>query len=193
MTVKGIFLGGPGVGKSSIIKSYVEGHIDPSHRTTISAAFFQTQAEYEGKQFEFGLWDTAGGEQYRSIAPIYFRGADIAFVVADSSNPSSDEDALFWTKELIARADESIVIMIVMNKIDLVDDVGEVERRAQRIAEGYGDHYFLTSALTHTGITELFVVGFEFLADRIQRLEALPEKTTEIDSKQNTKNRPYCC
>ena len=179
MSIKGVFLGGPGVGKSSIIKSYTEGHVDTFHRPTISASFAQQDCEFEGRRFEFGIWDTAGAEQYRSIAPIYFRSASIAFVVADARDPRSDEDALFWIEELLAKADEKVVIVVVMNKIDLVDDIKGLEARAHALAEKHGDHYCMTSALKGTGINELFEFAFGLIADVIRALKQ-DEETTNI-------------
>lgn len=189
MSVKGVFLGGPGVGKSSIIKSYTDGHVEMFHRPTVSAAFVQQDCEFEGKKFEFGIWDTAGAEQYRSIAPIYFRSAHIAFVVADASDPRTDEDAIFWTQELLSKADENVVVVIVMNKIDLVQDLTEVEERAHALAAQYGDHYYMTSALSGRGVTELFEFGFDLIAPVFRSLSCneakdldIKEKRTETDS-----------
>lgn len=171
MSIKGVFVGGPGVGKSSIIKAYTEGHVDAFHRPTISASFVQQDCEFDGKRFEFGIWDTAGAEQYHAIAPIYFRSANVAFVVADASDPQSDEEAVFWINELLAKADESVAIIVVMNKIDLVSDIKELELRAHELAKNHGDHYCMTSALKGTGVNELFEYAFQVIGNVIRGLK----------------------
>ena len=200
MSIKAVFLGGPGVGKSSIIKYYSEGHVDSYHRPTISAGFVQKDCEYEGKKFEFGIWDTAGAEQFRSIAPIYFRNANIAFIVADASDPSTDEDAKFWAEEVLSKADEDVKLVFVMNKIDLITDNKSVESRAHILAEQYGDHYSLTSALTGTGINELFVFSFGIISNIISKLESDEESdnnpTTKVnleDKVQQSEKKKSCC
>lgn len=168
MSIKSVFIGGPGVGKTSIIRSYVEGDSDQSTRPTISAQFAQKHIKYNDKEFDFGIWDTAGAEQYRSIAPMYFRGAVIAFVVSDASNPQTDEDARFWISELQSKAEPNVKIVIVMNKIDLVTDMNEIEERAKNLSKDYSGYYCMTSTVTRTGIDEMFQYVFGLIEDQIQ-------------------------
>merc|ERR1719473_967517 len=37
----------------------------------------------EGKAIKYQIWDTAGQEKYRSLAPMYYRGAAAAIIVYD--------------------------------------------------------------------------------------------------------------
>ena len=39
------------------------------------------------------LWDTAGQERFRSLAPMYHRGADCAIICFDSTNEDVSKDA----------------------------------------------------------------------------------------------------
>ena len=38
---------------------------------------------YDNTEVELDIWDTAGQEQYHSLAPVYYRGAQAAVVVYD--------------------------------------------------------------------------------------------------------------
>ena len=38
---------------------------------------------YDNTEVELDIWDTAGQERYRSLAPVYYRGAQAAVVVYD--------------------------------------------------------------------------------------------------------------
>lgn len=53
----------------------------------VLAAFLtQTVSLDEGLTVKFEIWDTAGQERYRSLAPMYYRGAAAAIVVYDVTN-----------------------------------------------------------------------------------------------------------
>ena len=58
---------------------------------TIGAAFLtQTVQDAENKvTVKFEIWDTAGQERYRSLAPMYYRGAAAAIVVFDITKRDS--------------------------------------------------------------------------------------------------------
>merc|ERR1719261_2315166 len=60
--------------------------------------------------------DTAGQERYRSLAPMYYRGAAAAIVVYDITNPDSFTGAKSWVKELQRRGDPNVVIAMAGNK-----------------------------------------------------------------------------
>jgi hypothetical protein len=62
---------------------------------------------------KFEIWDTAGQERYRSLAPMYYRGAAAAIVVYDITNPDSFIGAKSWVKELQRRGDPNVVIALV--------------------------------------------------------------------------------
>ena len=46
------------------------------------------------------IWDTAGQERYRSLAPMYYRGAAAAIVVYDITNKWSFEGMDRWVREV---------------------------------------------------------------------------------------------
>ena len=42
------------------------------------------------------MWDTAGQESYRSLLPLYYRGASIVVLVYDITNEDSLEQTKWW-------------------------------------------------------------------------------------------------
>ena len=58
-------------------------------------------------------------ERYRSLAPMYYRGAAAAVVVYDITNKESFNGAKSWVKELQRRGDPNVVIALAGNKADL--------------------------------------------------------------------------
>ena len=80
----------------------------------ISTAAFLTQTvALDDSTVKFEIWDTAGQERYRSLAPMYYRGAAAAIVVYDITNPDSFAGAKSWVKELQRRGDQNVVIALV--------------------------------------------------------------------------------
>lgn len=69
---------------------------------------------------KLNIWDTAGQENYRSIACIYYRDSQAAIIVFDITNKNSFDDVEFWINELRSLQDKCS-IFIVGNKLDLVE------------------------------------------------------------------------
>lgn len=65
------------------------------------------------------LWDTAGQEKFRSMTPMYYRGANAALLVFDLTNYSSFVDIKSWIMELQRTVVDQIVLTLVGNKCDL--------------------------------------------------------------------------
>ncbi len=64
---------------------------------TIGAAFLTQSVSLEGDRVvKFEIWDTAGQERYRSLAPMYYRGAAAAVVVFDITKKDSFNGAKSW-------------------------------------------------------------------------------------------------
>ena len=53
------------------------------------------------KKLKYELWDTAGQEQYRSVAKIFYQNASVVILVYDITKQSSfDAIKNYWIKEI---------------------------------------------------------------------------------------------
>nr|AFJ24874.1 RAB like-1 [Schmidtea mediterranea] len=93
---KVVLLGETSVGKSSLSLRFVKDYFNEVQEITIG-----------------------GQERYRSLAPMYYRGAHGALVMYDITNLESFHRAKLWIQELKERAATVAVIALVGNKIDL--------------------------------------------------------------------------
>lgn len=50
---------------------------------SLGAVFMTHGIELPDAMIKFDMWDTAGQERYRSLAPMYYKGAKAAVVVYD--------------------------------------------------------------------------------------------------------------
>jgi Ras-related protein Rab-21 len=100
------------------------------------------------------IWDTAGQERFRSMAPMYYRGAKAAVLVFDITNEETFFKAKSWLKDLKVHADPDVVVCLAGNKCDkeAVFDLKQCEEFAKTV-----DAVFIkTSAQSGEGVNKLF-------------------------------------
>lgn len=124
---------------------------------TIGAAFLTQTVALDDSTVKFEIWDTAGQERYRSLAPMYYRGAAAAIVVYDITNPDSFIGAKSWVKELQRRGDPNVVIALAGNKADLEARRKVEFEEANAYAEENGILHLETSAKNANNVKALFV------------------------------------
>ncbi|CEL57367.1 Ras-like GTP-binding protein RYL2 OS=Yarrowia lipolytica (strain CLIB 122 / E 150) GN=RYL2 PE=3 SV=2 [Rhizoctonia solani AG-1 IB] len=118
LDAKVVIMGSAGVGKTSLVMRYVEGRFGQT-TTTTGAFFYSKKATVDGTKVRLQIWDTAGQERFRSMAPMYYRGASAAILVYDITSASSFEDVKLWIDELKRNCDPDLLIYIVGAKADL--------------------------------------------------------------------------
>jgi Ras-related protein Rab-5C len=124
-----IFIGDSGVGKTSIIHRIRTGAFPEASAPTVGTGVTQFSANTDIGHRRFQLWDTAGQEVYRTIIPIYFKGADLAVAVFSLSDRASLASLDGWIEELHANADPETAALVVGNKADAEAGVSEADAR----------------------------------------------------------------
>ncbi|OAV86474.1 hypothetical protein PTTG_29884 [Puccinia triticina 1-1 BBBD Race 1] len=130
LEAKVVILGMQGVGKTSIVHRYTTGSFSYSLTSTIGASFCTKKLSVDGCKVRLQIWDTAGQERFRSMAPMYYRGANAAILVYDITNKDSFHDIENWLAELRENMSGDLVIQVVGSKADLAP-----ARRAVHIDE----------------------------------------------------------
>ena len=105
-----VLLGDTAVGKSCLVVRFVRDEFFDFQEPTIGAAFLTQTITLDDVTVKFEIWDTAGQERYRSLAPMYYRGAVAAVVVYDITSEQSFLGAKGWVSELKRRGDQNVVI-----------------------------------------------------------------------------------
>ncbi|OHT14982.1 small GTP-binding protein [Tritrichomonas foetus] len=190
-SIKLVLLGDSGVGKTSIVTQYVNGRLPENVKPTIGAAFVTKELTLNNQDIELLIWDTAGQEVYRGLAPMYYRSALIAIIVYDVTSVSSFESVSYWIKELKSNVDGSIVILVCGNKTDLADMRAIDGGTAQDCAETSGALYTETSASNGTGIDRMFQMAVSKLFT-IRSSTPTNNKGVNINN-QNNEKPSGCC
>lgn len=168
-----VLLGDSSVGKSCLVAQFVRGEFHDFQEPTIGAAFLTATLPLDdtaSSTVRLEIWDTAGQERYRSLAPMYYRGAAAAIVVFDLTSQESFNGAKSWVKELQRRGDANVVIALAGNKLDVDGRVVEKEEAAS-FADENGIIYMETSAKTAQNVRELFLA----VARKLPRNESVQE------------------
>ena len=158
-------IGDGGVGKTSILRRYVENKFLKHHLSTIGIDFLSKTLKIKDKEIKLKIWDTAGQERYRQITSHIYKDADGIILVFDVTSEESFNQITDWMEQIKNNVSkEEINLILIGNKCDLADRMVEKER-GEEMAQKLKIKYFETSALTGQGINE----AFEELAKQIFR------------------------
>jgi len=136
------------------------------------AAFLTQTVQLDDSTIKYEIWDTAGQERYRSLAPMYYRGAAAAIIVYDITNLDSFTGAKSWVKELQRRGDPNVVIALAGNKADLESRRKVAFEEANSYAEENGILHLETSAKNANNVKALFVE----IAKKLPKTQQQPER-----------------
>lgn len=125
---KVLVLGDSGVGKSALLRRYVDNRYDASYVSTIGVDFKIKSLVLDGDiLIKLQLWDTAGQERFRSVTQSYYRGADGVFFVVDMTDLQTLRNLPgSWLHDLSEQCGslrpedpEAPALMLLANKADL--------------------------------------------------------------------------
>jgi len=190
LNFKLVLLGDAAVGKSSCVERFVKNEFFEFQQPTIGAAFLTQTVALDDCTVKFEIWDTAGQERYRSLAPMYYRGAAAALVVYDISDHDSFSGAKTWIEELQRQGSADIVIALAGNKKDLPESKRAVKtEEARSYAEENGCVFFETSAKTGENVNEVF----RAIAQKLPKNAPLPQADTITILPERDSSSSGCC
>jgi len=187
---KMVFLGDTSVGKSCISSRYIRNEFYEFQEPTIGAAFLSKTININNKDIRLDVWDTAGQERYRSLAPMYYRGAHGAFIVYDVTNHDSFIGAQTWINELNKKASHCIILLLG-NKYDLKKNIKISEEEINKFCETNNIKHIYVSAKTGENIEEAFNYIIKLLPEKMD----IPnrDKILVTELKKNGLMQKGCC
>eukprot|EP00825_Cyclidium_porcatum_P005683 TRINITY_DN12787_c0_g1_i1.p1 TRINITY_DN12787_c0_g1~~TRINITY_DN12787_c0_g1_i1.p1 ORF type:complete len:267 (+),score=61.17 TRINITY_DN12787_c0_g1_i1:111-911(+) len=152
---KVLLVGDSTVGKSSIIRRYIDNEFEFGMSRTVGVDYRAKRLKTEDKQtVVLNVWDTAGQEKFRAITQNFYKGADAIIFVFDLTNKSSFLQLNDWIESVHQRIGEKIKKIIVGNKKDLKWAVDEKEVKEKYTP--YNINIYYTSAKTGENIETAF-------------------------------------
>lgn len=147
-------LGESNVGKTCILRRYVDDSFNKIHLSTIGIDFKTKTFTIGKKEIQLQIWDTAGQERFRTLNGKYFKDTDGILLVFDVTDSSSFEKISYWMDQISQHTGfDKISIVLLGNKVDIKSRVVTTEM-AKELAEKYNVEYYETSAFTGVNIKE---------------------------------------
>jgi small GTP-binding protein len=160
---KVLICGEGGVGKTSLLRRYVDGFFDESTIMTVGVEFFVKEITFDDVRCSLQLWDLGGQKRFRYLIENYVMGARGAILLVDLTNMPKIGDILEWVN--IARLhDINLPIVLVGSKFDLEDLIAIDDDSAQHIKNTFNMiDYIKTSAKSGHNIE----IPFEILTKKL--------------------------
>ena len=124
------------------------------YEPSIGVDFFSKTIRYKGRLIKLQIWDSAGQEKFKSLIPNYIRGSSLIFLIFDVSRKLSYDHLTDWIK-FITDIDNSGIIIIIGNKIDLKEKREVNNEEAEKFCKENKYDYFEVSAKEGTNIDNM--------------------------------------
>lgn len=140
-----IILGDLGVGKTSILLTYVDEYNNEKY-VSIGFDFKTKELEIEDKLVRQQLWDTSGQERFRALAKSHYKSLSGVVLVFDITNEKSFESIEKWRSDALENANnENLQFILIGNKKDLERNRKITVEQGKELAKKLNMSYFETT------------------------------------------------
>jgi small GTP-binding protein len=154
LSKKVCMLGSFSVGKSSLVRQFIESIFSEAYHTTIGVKVDKKVVRVGEEDVTLVLWDIHGDDVFQRLQMSYVRGMSGYLLVVDGTRRQTLEDAL-GVSERVAKEIGKIPAVLVLNKCDLVAEWEiEADREAKLAQDGWT--VIRTSAKTGDSVEKAF-------------------------------------
>ena len=147
-------LGAFGVGKTSLVRRFVDTIFSDAYLTTVGVKIDKKVIPVGAEQLALILWDIAGEDEVSAVRVSYLRGAAGYLLVVDGTRPETLATAESIQGRITAELGP-VPFFVLLNKSDLVEDWALPPERIEAL-EAAGWLFRRTSAKTGMGVEEAF-------------------------------------
>lgn len=166
LKAKVCLVGEAAVGKTSLIRRYVEDEFDDRYITTLGAKVSLKRIWISPKndpdkrlEVQLSIWDLIGEQAYlETLHQSYLRGSTGLIAVCDVTRYSTLEALDRWITAAFQISGE-VPLALVVNKVDLKDQVPELHYKPgepQSKAETFGGFSIMASAKSGENVNSVF-------------------------------------
>ena len=154
-------LGAFGVGKTTLIRRFVESIFSEAYLTTVGVKVDKKTLTVGTEPLTLILWDIAGQDEVNAVRMSYVRGAAGYLLVADGTRAETLTVAQAIQARVVAEVG-LVPFLLLLNKADLRES-WDISREPVDLLEDAGWVVLRTSAKTGEGVEE----AFQGLANRL--------------------------
>jgi small GTP-binding protein len=160
---KVILIGDGAVGKTSLIRRYMEGKFKADYLTTIGSQVYTKKLVSKSEtKITLAVWDISGQPAFAAIRPEYYKGAKAILLVYDLTRPETFHHLDGWLGET-KRYSSNPEIILIANKSDLEANRKINRKSGEEYASRINAPYLETSARDGSNVPKTFAI----LADRL--------------------------
>jgi small GTP-binding protein len=144
-----------GVGKTSLIRRFVEQQFSDQYLSTVGVKI--SRKTLESVNLQMLIWDLEGHTKFKAIAPTYLQGGSGVVIVADVTRQETVERITDHIK-LFLSVNPKGSIVLALNKSDLVEDE-KLTKLTHLVQLQYSEQVlsvYQTSAKTGLYVDEIF-------------------------------------
>ncbi len=147
-------LGATGVGKTSLVRQFVQSIFSEKYHSTIGVKIDKKVISVEENDVILMLWDLQGEDEDFKIRPSFLKGASGYLLVVDLTRHETLVTG-FSIQKMIEREVGEVPHLILFNKNDLIEDFEIENTEIRTIASS--EKTFKTSAKTGERVEEAFL------------------------------------
>ena len=147
-------LGGFGVGKTSLVRRFVESIFSETYLTTVGVKIDKKTVALNDRTITLILWDVAGEDDIAPLRMSYIRGASGYVLVADGTRQTTLDVALSLRDRVEAECGV-LPFVLLLNKSDLREQ-WQIAAQTLEDLPKKGCTARLSSALTGEGVEQAF-------------------------------------
>jgi len=142
IVLKVLTAGEGGVGKTTLLRRYVEGKFSSETKMTIGVEFFLKELNIDGQKVMLQLWDFGGQERFRFLLESYVIGARGALLKFDLTRTMTLENIEQWI-QIVRKEDPELPILFLGSKSDLENDIVVEEDYIEEFKQHFNMYDFL--------------------------------------------------
>ena len=160
MKVKICLVGEGAVGKTCLIRRFIQDQFDDRYISTLGAKVSKKEIKIDGpnggSDIDMTIWDIMGDDTFRELLrKAYFAGSRGVLAVADLTRRSTLDGVSGWI-DAVGKVVMRVPVLIAVNKADLEASGEFGQEEIQKVAEGCGAEFLMTSAKTGAGVERAF-------------------------------------